>query len=59
MNDAKFEKTVLNWFEIPDYSIHACPESCIPSTIRDALLPKLMSEEIRVSRQVVSDEKVQ
>ncbi len=48
MNDIKFEKAVLNWFESPDYSIHACPESRALAAVRDALLPKLMSGEIRV-----------
>ena len=48
MNDAKFEKAVLNWFESPDYSIHACPESRALVTIRDAMHPKLMSGEVRV-----------
>ena len=47
MNNVRFEKAVLNWFESPDYSIHARPESRALTAIRNALLPKLMSGEVR------------
>jgi hypothetical protein len=48
MNDTKFKKAVLNWFESLGYSILSCAESRTLAALRDALLPKLMSGELRV-----------